>query len=85
MMTRMHFGTRGPAKLLSGLTALAFSAMLWIQPSTAEQSDNFFQVIYDITPKAGPMAGNRMTMQEMGLYTVAKGKITKEEFFYDMG
>ena len=52
MMTRMHFGTRGPAKLLSGLTALAFSAMLWIQPSTAEQSDNFFQVIYDVTPKA---------------------------------
>ncbi len=40
---------------------------------------------YDITPKAGPMAGNRFTMQEMGLYTVAKGKIIKEEFFYHMG
>jgi len=40
---------------------------------------------FDITPKTGPMAGNRMQVQEMGLYTVADGKITKEEFFYDMG
>lgn len=40
---------------------------------------------YDITPKVGPMAGKRMQMQEAGLYTVADGKIVKEEFFYDMG
>ncbi len=40
---------------------------------------------YDITPKAGPMAGKRMKMEEVGLYTVAGGKITKEEFFYHMG
>jgi len=40
---------------------------------------------YEVTPTAGPMLGNRMVMQEMGLYTVSGGKITKEEFFYDMG
>ncbi len=40
---------------------------------------------YDITPKCGPMSGNRMQMQEAGLYTVDNGKITKEEYFYDMG
>ena len=40
---------------------------------------------YDVTPKAGPMAGKRMQMEEVGLYTVAGGKITKEEFFYHMG
>ncbi len=40
---------------------------------------------YDITPKAGPMAGQRMKMEEVGLYTVAGGKIVKEEFFYHMG
>lgn len=40
---------------------------------------------YDITPKQGPMAGNRMTFSEMGLYTVENGKIVREEFFYSMG
>ncbi len=39
---------------------------------------------YDVTPKAGPMAGNRFTMREMGLYTVAGKKIVKEEFYYSM-
>jgi len=40
---------------------------------------------YDITPKVGPMAGKRMQMEEVGLYTVADGKIVKEEFFYAGG
>jgi len=40
---------------------------------------------YDITPKAGPMAGKRIQMEEVGLYTVADGKIVKEEFFYAGG
>jgi ketosteroid isomerase-like protein len=39
----------------------------------------------DVTPKAGPMAGKRMTMEEAALYTVKNGKIVQEEFFYDMG
>ena len=52
MKTRKQSGSHGPGKLLAGLAALSLSAMLWIQPSTAEQTDNFFQVIYDVTPKA---------------------------------
>jgi ketosteroid isomerase-like protein len=40
---------------------------------------------YDITAKAGPMAGKRFTMDEAALYTVKDGKITHEEFFYSMG
>tara|TARA_R110002111_G_scaffold171864_2_gene237453 strand:+ start:1454 stop:1855 length:402 start_codon:yes stop_codon:yes gene_type:complete len=40
---------------------------------------------YDITPKCGPTAGNRMQMEEAALYTVSNGKITQEEFFYHMG
>ena len=40
---------------------------------------------FDVTPKAGPMAGKRMTIDEAGLYTVKDGKIVQEEFFYDMG
>src|SRR3954470_23510 len=34
----------------------------------------------DFTPKAG---GERTTHQELGLYTVKDGIITREEFFYD--
>jgi len=40
---------------------------------------------YDVTPKAGPMAGKRFTMDEAALYTVKDGKIVQEEFFYHMG
>ena len=39
---------------------------------------------YDVTAKAGPMAGKRMTMDEAALYTVKDEKITHEEFFYSM-
>ena len=39
------------------------------------------QFKYDVTPKH---TGKRMTMDEMGLYTVENGKITKEEFFFAM-
>ncbi len=40
---------------------------------------------YEVTAKAGPQAGKRMTLDETALYTVKDGKITQEEFFYDMG
>lgn len=36
---------------------------------------------YEVTPK---QTGTRMTMSEMGLYTVQNGKITKDMFFYTM-
>jgi len=36
---------------------------------------------YDVTPK---QTGQRMTIDETGLYTVENGKIAKEEFFYSM-
>jgi len=38
----------------------------------------------DVTPKAGPMAGKRFSMEEAALYTVKNGKIVQEEFFYSM-
>lgn len=40
---------------------------------------------YDVTGKAGPMAGQRMNLDETALYTVKDGKIVQEEFFYSMG
>jgi hypothetical protein len=49
-------------------------------------NEDRFAVIfdYDVTPKAGPMAGRRMQMEEVALYTVKDGKIVREEFFYSM-
>jgi hypothetical protein len=40
---------------------------------------------FDVTPKAGPMAGKRIALDEAALYTVKDGKIVQEEFFYSMG
>ena len=37
---------------------------------------------YDVTFKP---ASKRMQMEEIAIYTVANGKIVREEFFYDMG
>ncbi len=37
---------------------------------------------YDVTFKP---TGQRMQMDEVGLYTIANGKIVREEFFYAMG
>jgi len=34
---------------------------------------------YEVTPKA---TGEKMTIEETGLYTVENGKVVKEEFFY---
>jgi len=37
---------------------------------------------YEVTPKVGPMAGKRTTMDEIAVYTVKDGKIVREEFYY---
>src|SRR5258707_833107 len=39
---------------------------------------------YEITPKNGPHKGKRVTMDEVGLYSVKGGKIVREEFYYSM-
>jgi ketosteroid isomerase-like protein len=46
-----------------------------------------FAVIYDydVTLKTGPQAGHRFQMKEVAMYTVANGKIVREEFHYKMG
>ena len=50
------------------------------------QPDRFALIyMFDVTPKAGPMKGQRMQMEEVGLFTVKNGKIVREEFFYSMG
>ena len=45
-----------------------------------------FAVFYrmDVTPAAGPRAGQRGPFEEVALYTVSEGKIVREEFFYSI-
>lgn len=43
-----------------------------------DQFSVFFTL--DITPKA---TGQRITLEEIGIYTVKNDKITREQFFYD--
>lgn len=37
----------------------------------------------DLTPKAGPTAGQRTKMEEVCVYTVKDGKISNVDFMYD--
>jgi SnoaL-like domain len=83
-----------PARI-KGVEAIRGKAQWWVANNQVHKAEakgpfpneNRFAVIYnfDVTPKAGPMAGKRMQMEEVGLYTVEGGKIVREEFFYTMG
>jgi hypothetical protein len=87
-------GPSMPARM-EGIEAIKGKNNWWIQnhdvhSATAEgpypHGDRFIvHFKYDVTSKAGPMAGKRMNLDETALYTVKDGKIVQEEFFYDMG
>jgi hypothetical protein len=51
-------------------------------PNPADTTSGQFAVhfTFDITPRS---TGKRMTQQEVGLYTVKDGLITREQFFYE--
>jgi len=79
---------------MTGLDALKGKNEWWVNNHEVHSSsvkgpfpngDRFAVIFnYDVTAKAGPMAGQRMKMEEVALYTVKDGKITREEFFYSM-
>ena len=83
-----------PARM-EGIDAIKGKNQWWFENNTIHSKeaqgpyplcDRFIvQYKMDITPKAGPMAGTRMHIEECGLYTVKDGKVVQEEFFYDMG
>lgn len=49
---------------------------------TADRSDGQFAVHYtfEVTPKA---TGRRVTLEEVGIYTVRNDQITREQFYYE--
>jgi hypothetical protein len=89
-----HDSPAGPART-EGLAGVKAKSEWWMKNHEVHKAevagpwphgDRFIvRFTYEITPKTGPMAGKRMTMDETGLYTVKGDKITQEEFFYHMG
>jgi SnoaL-like domain len=80
--------------LMKGVDAIRKKGEWWFANNEIHRGDakgpfpngDRFAVIfeYDFTPKAGPQAGKRTRMEEVGLYTVENGRIVREEFFYSM-
>jgi predicted ester cyclase len=82
----------GPMARAEGLAALRGKGQWWyanheIHGTSAEgpyvHGDQFaVRFSMDITPKTGEMAGKRMQMTEVALYTVKDGKVSEERYFY---
>jgi ketosteroid isomerase-like protein len=75
-----------------GMEAILAKSKWWAENHTVHKAevmgpypnDDRFAVrfVYDVTHKP---SGRRFTMDEIGLFTVKDGKITREEFFYTGG
>ena len=84
-------GPNMPARM-EGMAAIKGKATWWEENHEVHKAevegpfphgDRFIvRFKYDVTAKAGPMAGKRFTIDEAALYTVKDGKVTHEEFFY---
>jgi hypothetical protein len=82
----------GGDRTATGLEAIRAKSKWWTENHTVHKAevsgpyphDDRFAVrfVYDITNKP---SGRRMAMDEIGLFTVVNGKITREEFFYTGG
>jgi hypothetical protein len=82
----------GGERTSKGLEAIRGKSKWWRDNHTVHKAEVFgpyphddrfaVRFLYDITNKP---SGKRMTMDEVGLFTVVNGKITREEFFYPVG
>ncbi len=82
----------GGERTAKGLEAIRAKSKWWTENHTVHKAELFgpyphderfaVRFLYDITNKP---SGARITMDEVGLFTVSNGKIVKEEFFYTMG
>jgi ketosteroid isomerase-like protein len=78
----------GPMARLQGAAAIAEKGVWWVsnhevhgtrvEGPWVHGSQFAIRFTFDLTPKGGA----RTSMDEIGLYTVAEGKITEERFFY---
>ena len=82
----------GMDRTSKGLEAIRAKSKWWTDNHTVHKAEVFgpyphddrfaVRFLYDITNKP---SGKRITMDEVGLFTVENGKIVREEFFYTMG
>jgi hypothetical protein len=82
----------GQERAARGLDAIRAKSKWWRENHTVHKAEVFgpyphddrfaVRFLYDITHKP---SGARITMDEVGLFTVSEGKIIKEEFFYTAG
>ncbi len=82
----------GQERTAKGVEAIRAKSKWWNENHTVHKAevsgpfphDDRFAVrfVFDVTNKP---SNKRFTMEEVGLFTIANGKITKEEFFYSMG
>ncbi|WP_447969511.1 SnoaL-like domain-containing protein [Nitrospira sp. M1] len=79
----------GMEQTQTGLEAIKGKNIWWVENHEVHSGEvtgpfpngNRFAVLFkfDVTPKH---TGKRMTIEEIGLYTVEEDKIAKEEFYY---
>ena len=82
----------GTERTAKGVDAIRAKGKWWTDNHTVHKAEAFgpyphddrfaVRFVYDVTNKP---SGKRFTMDEVGLFTVQNGKITREEFFYTMG
>lgn len=82
----------GADRVTKGLDAIRAKSKWWNDNHSVHKAEVFgpyphderfaVRFLYDITNKP---SGRRFTMDEVGLFTVVKGKIAREEFFYPVG
>ena len=80
--------------VMSGREAIRGKNEWWVANHTVHSAEikgpfpngDRFSVVFNfvVSPKIGPMIGKKIRMEEVALYTVSEGKITREEFFYDV-
>jgi hypothetical protein len=82
----------GGDRTAKGVDAIRGKGKWWVDNHIVHKAELFgpypnddrfaVRFLYDITHKP---SGKRLTMDEVGLFTVVNEKITREEFFYPVG
>ena len=85
-------GPPGADLVATGLAAIRAKGEWWYNNHEVHKAEVFgpypnanrfaVRFVFDITNKP---SGQRMQMDEIGLFTIENGKITREEFFYQGG
>jgi SnoaL-like domain len=86
------FAPPGKDRTVKGIEGIRGKSKWWRENHTVHKAETFgpyphddrfaVRFVYDITHKP---SNRRFTMDEVALFTVASGKIVKEEFFYTGG